>query len=567
MPGSTEPDVHRAFELESSFDMHDVQMALQINTLCQPRGRRLCTFQAEGVPMIPMMEYNALPGSYITVDIQEERPVFNIQRACQELDSVLDDIQLAQQDEQIRQIRFIQHGYRYRSLGTVNQPWSSTSTDPVAVSQNFAAGWIQQPLDRSQIYRVRALDNVDPTLGVLSLHFIITFDLIPGFATCLALQGTSPPWVLAGPSLLQPQYWDVNSLDDTVPNPLRTTNYEILLFPGRAPTLTARSGDVIMYGTPEVEGAPSSHPPQPEQEEHAEALLLQTLRQVPLRDVTNWKAQESDEWPPSQKARRSFVYNFSDKDLENPVEHEQPQAQCRPVLRLFPLLNETGYNITLPGQPEECATFLQACEDIHLRHDIPDELRELCLPVVGAYFDTCTTLPGEPDEYLIYTDGSSKPCERIGLQTRDASWAMLVIGVKDSKRAIIGWTGGHVRADPEDIRWIGADDYYAMNAERTAVFWAMAWSLGRPTGQKITLHVDNLAAGYGADGTWSIDSNHILSKRLRLLTTNHCGATQACSESGTCQSTHAESPERVCRQSGQLHQRCWSESADQHCSP
>ena len=162
--GSTEPDVHRAFELESSFDMHDVQMALQINTLCQPRGRRLCTFQAEDVPMIPMMEYNALSGSYITVDIQEERPVFNIQRACQELDSVLDDIQLAQQDEQIRQIQIIQHGYRYRSLGTVNQPWTSTSIDPVAVAQNFAAGWIQQPLDRSQIYRVKAMDNVDTTL-------------------------------------------------------------------------------------------------------------------------------------------------------------------------------------------------------------------------------------------------------------------------------------------------------------------------------------------------------------------------------------------------------------------
>ena len=122
---------------------------------------------------------------------------------------------------------------------------------------------------------------------------------------------------------------------------------------------------------------------------------------------------------------------------------------------------------------------------------MPADLLERCLPVTGAYFETCVPHLDSPDEYHIYTDGSSRPCERVGLQTRDATWAMLVIAIRGRQRSILGWTGGYVRVDPEDRRWIGADDLHAMNAERTAIYWAMAWSLGQPAGQRYTLHVDH----------------------------------------------------------------------------
>ena len=251
--GAHEPEIFRPFAVPETAEVSDIRRRLQVQDLCQPYGRRSCHFIFETTPMTEDSQHNARPGSFVLADIQAERAMFDIHRACRDVDSILSDISVAQNDPLIRQIKLIQFGYRFRSIGTVNQFWIPGSTvDSIGLAQHFAQGWIGHPLDRMQIFRVKAMDSVDSALGVLALHFIVSFDLIPGHTVCVALHETMSPWVIAGAHLLRPEFWYVNGLDHDVVNPLSEGTYDFLSFQGRVPTLLAQPGDAIVYVTPQT---------------------------------------------------------------------------------------------------------------------------------------------------------------------------------------------------------------------------------------------------------------------------------------------------------------------------
>ena len=522
--GSTAPDIHRPIELDERFCEADVKASLQITRLCKPFGRRHCDVFSGSTLMEDGAHYDGFPGTYIKVDIQDERIDFDIRRACREYDSIIQDLTVAQQDSNLHQIQLVQHGHRFRSIGRVNQYWDRTvPLDEISLAaQHFAQGWIAQPLDRMQIFRVRALDAVDSHVGTLMLHFVVAFDLIPGHSVCVAFADpTMPAWTISGPHLLQPQFWDRDGLDVSIPNPIRNSNYEILLFPGRQPTLTAQSGDAIMY----TEGAHRIEDEEEEQETEESSLLQHRFGQdcLPGRDFA---------------VAHPRVKPCPAYELPGP-----PQRPGR-VIELFPLLWGSCDEVPLPQSEVECERFLQACKQFPLRQDIPASFQPYILPITWAYLETCADDLGIESEYHIYTDGSSFLDKSDGHAERDGTWSAVVFQVKGSQRRFVGWTAGYVIVDEYNKRFIGATDKRALQAERSGIFWIMAWTLGLPPGRTVNLYVDNQAACFGANGQWTYAMTDGLALRTRALVL-------LVSERHNLKAHHVKShtqqPERVCR--------------------
>ena len=491
--GSNEPDVHRAFEIEEDFAVVDIRQRLQLSSLCQPQGRRQCDFALELRALAEDTRYRNRPVSYITADIQLERALFDIARAFRDLDSVIADIDTALQAENIEQIRIVQHGFRFRPLGVVNQLWNNRDpVDPITLSQQFARGWTRHPLDRLKIFRVRALDCVEPAVATLSLHFIMAFDLVPGNAVCLVMKGNEQPWPIAGPHLLQPQFWAADGLDPASENPLTDDNYEIMLYMGRTPTLIATSGDTIVYVDPA--GEPDDPPPA----ESDEVNLLQLH---------------------SQDARQDCNFAATNPDLKsNPTfEIPGPASEHGRTLELFPLLWGDCCEVPLPCAKVECQQFLRACQQFPLCQTLPDDFMHHLKPITLAYLDTCTDEIFDRGDLHIYTDGSSYIHREDEYVEREASWAAAVFRVDGTRRCFLGWTAGFVADLPEQRTYIGATARGAMQAERTGIFWIVAWTLGLPAGQNIHLFVDNQPACFGATGHWTFDLADDLACRDRYV--------------------------------------------------
>ena len=492
--GSIEPEIHRAVELEDHFCSADVRASLQITRLCKPFGRRHCDMFCGIALMEEGSQHEGFNGVYIKADIQEERMDFDIRRACRDFDSIVQDLNLARQDPHLNQIRFMQYGHRFRSIGRVNQLWDHTAQpDELSLAQHFAQGWLSQPLDRMQIFRIRALDAVNSDTGVLMLHFIVAFDLVPGHSVCAAMSGnTEPTWTISGPHLLQPQHWDLNGLDPSIPNPIRESNYELLLFPGRRPTLTMDSGDAILY----VDNEPNPGDDGSDAEDTS-LLQLQCERdRLPERDFAVA--------PPRVKSCPAY---------------ELPGLSQRSgrVVELFPLLWSDCDEVPLRHSEVECERFLQACKQFPLRQDIPASFEEYILPITRAYLETCAEDLGPDCEYHIYTDGSSFIAKSDGHAERDGTWSAVVFQVRGTKRHFVGWTAGFVIVDEQNKRFIGAADRHALQAERSGIFWIMAWTLGLPPGHVVHLHVDNQAACFGATGQWTYAMTDDLALRTRAM--------------------------------------------------
>ena len=497
--GSTEPDIHRAVELEERTCSADVKASLQLTRLCKPFGRRHCDVYVGGTLAEDEESYPGQMGSYIKVDIQEERVDFDIRRACRAYESLEQDIRTAMQDERIHQIRLVQHGHRYRSLGTVNQMWDTTMpVDDVSIAQHFAQGWLTQPLDRMQIFRVHALDAVEPTHGVLELHTIVTFDLVPGHTVCLAMPNTvSLAWTLSGPHLLQPEFWDVNGLEPDVPNPIRSAGYEYLLYPGRVPTLTAVNGDVIVYAETRDE---NEHGAEQEPDVADDFTLLQLHHNQQLLPDRDFAIAH-----PTVKPCPAY---------ELPG-HTQRAGR---TLELFPLLWGHCDEVLLPHTGVEIERFMQACKHFRLQRELPAVFDNHLKPITRAYLETCVAeLDEDETELHIYTDGSSFLDKSDGIAERDGTWSAVVFKVSGKKRSFLGWVAGFVIDEPANKRFIGAPSKNALHAERSGIFWIMTWTLGLPPGQRVRLYVDNQAACFGASGQWTFDIADDLACRTRDL--------------------------------------------------
>ena len=507
--GAHEPEIHRAFVIEEVFEATDLRLRLQINDLCQPHGRRECEFKIGFQILHEHREVRGSMGSYISAKIGVEKEMFHLRRACQEVDSLLSDLHLAVQDSRIRQIRMVQYGYRFRPIGLAHHLWEQTNPiDEVSLAQSFASGWLMQPLDRMKIHRVRALDAVDEHLGTLTLHFLVSFDLIPGYAICLMMGNAVPPWTIAGPHMLQPHFWDADGLSHEARNPLEEENYEILLYPGRTPTMTAISGDVIQYVEPTNDDAQDIAQEEGEEDEGIEMIQLHTKR---LRSVF-----EPETIHPSFVQEEAYV----------PPSIPVAVGNCREELQLFPLLDDAlpldaGLSVPEPTVEE----FLEACKNVALARLIPQTVFLKLKPISQAYLATCRPFQCHSETYHIFTDGAACTQKTEGHAFREASWATAVFRVSDKGRAFHGWLGGLVSIDPNERSFIGAEAKNAMNAERSAIFWSLVWCLSLPPNSTVIIHVDNQAACFGASGAWQIDQRQDLAVRIRSLAAfveTHC---------------------------------------------
>ena len=508
--GGTRPEIHRALVVPETFDAQELRFRLQINDICQPHGRRECAFQYRSLFLEEGQEQEATTGAYFAALIGEEKQIFSIRNACRDLDSIMSDLHFATQDNRIRRIRLTQYGHRFRPLGKVNHEWQQSSViDEINLARIFAEGWLTHPLDRMKIHRARALDAVDEGLGVLTLHFLVSFDLVPGHSICLLMSQASIPRTISGPHLLQPHFWEADSLMPNVRSPLTAENYEILLHAGRVPTLTAVSGDVLQYVDLE-DAEPSISPEERREDESEDVNLLQSH---------------------ASKPSPIFVSEHLPPECFDGVTNVRPPfpiavGRDRAMLQLFPLLEASlPFDLGQPVPEPTIEEFVKACSDIQPARYIPEEVFALLKPISQAYLETCAPFQDQFEEYHIYTDGSSCMQAVEGHRYREASWAAAIFRVSGEKRDFHGWLGGIVSVDQDEKSFIGANAKNAMDAERSAIFWSLAWCLSLPANSRVTIFADNQAACFGASGSWQINLQHDLAVRIRELAVfveSHC---------------------------------------------
>ena len=143
------------------------------------------------------------------------------------------------------------------------------------------------------------------------------------------------------------------------------------------------------------------------------------------------------------------------------------------------------------------------------------------LPAIcSAFIDA--TIPFDIDTLQgigIFVDGSSSICVEDGI-SRSAAYSVVIVGEHPTSLSLFGFLGGDVITDPCWSSYLGAQSQSALDAERsgvaTAVLWALQWDYSGSF--PVTIYFDNVAAGYGANGQWRIDSESTLSTLTRDIT-------------------------------------------------
>ncbi len=152
-------------------------------------------------------------------------------------------------------------------------------------------------------------------------------------------------------------------------------------------------------------------------------------------------------------------------------------------------------SVELPNLPELCAAFLEAA------------------------------IPFEEDSLVgvdVYVDGSAR---KLDDGSPIAGYGVILIGLHPTGYSSMGYVCGEVVTDPYNKSWIGASHHTAMDAERCSIVIAMLWSLQwNLCGElPVAIYFDNQAAGFGASGSWKIDTQSTVSIVSRDLA-------QACEE-------------------------------------
>ena len=168
----------------------------------------------------------------------------------------------------------------------------------------------------------------------------------------------------------------------------------------------------------------------------------------------------------------------------------------RKPLLLFPLLEALSSDVGQPVPDPSIEAFLSACQTLTIAPTIPWEIFDELKPISKAFLETCQIFIGEGEHYDIYTDGAAFQQKYDGHSYKEATWAAAIFKVSKGRRSFHGWTGGFVSTDPSERFYYKT----AMDAERSAIFWLLAWSLSLPGKSSITFHVDNQSACFGAAG-------------------------------------------------------------------
>ena len=116
---------------------------------------------------------------------------------------------------------------------------------------------------------------------------------------------------------------------------------------------------------------------------------------------------------------------------------------------------------------------------------------------------------GTAQELLVFTDGAYN-----GIVS---SWAFAVIGVTSQGNSLLGWARGAV-ALPGEAHHIGATGHTALEGERSALFWAVAWILQGPSATPTRVKSDCLVAAGQARGNMSNHAEPGTAEACRAIT-------------------------------------------------
>ena len=481
-----EVTVYRGASMSLRINKAEVLEKQDLTSLCRPCGRRECQiFCANGI-LDDTSSCQLDNGALIRITIGPWNAIDDLRRTFQEVDMLISDINAAQERMGDLEVTFNMYGYRFLPLGKRTR--SFLTDGPIScetLANQIGSAWMNQPIDRAKIFRARALEAEENRR--ITIHLLIGFDLRPGNALILAVGSTdlSSSEVLAGPELLPPHLWDLDFGGQAFRNPLSDRPYEILNTEDGSFAGQMRSGDVVFFVEPQDTAV-------------EETSLLQ---------------QKSSFVSQSENVRS---HNCEPKADELWTSMTAVSSSRKPLL-LFPLLDNLSCDVGQPVPDSSIEAFLHACKAQAIDPTLPAVIFDELKPISKAYLETCQQSPVEGDHYCIYTDGAAFQQKHDGHSFKEATWAAVIFKVSNGARSFHGWTGGFVCTEPNERFFAGAAGKTAMDAERSAIFWLLAWSLSLPEKSSITFHVDNQSACYGAAGTWQIDMLSDLAVRTREL--------------------------------------------------
>ena len=185
-----------------------------------------------------------------------------------------------------------------------------------------------------------------------------------------------------------------------------------------------------------------------------------------------------------------------------------PQRRKAPLyladhLPSFPTHDLTQVGLNLPFGLDAVQTLLQT--HWHLPTALPVHLR--LHAATRLALDACLCVDALPDGDIdrcdIFTDGQS-------------AWAYAVVGHIGGASFLVGWARGAVALEG-DPHHIGADIHTALNGERTALFWALAWTLQFADRLPCTVWVDSQVASGQTSGRCGYAASATLAQSCRAL--------------------------------------------------
>ena len=197
--------------------------------------------------------------------------------------------------------------------------------------------------------------------------------------------------------------------------------------------------------------------------------------------------------------------------------HCRPDGRASvPVLHLAPLIPPPTFDLTRQQMPISCSMSdvcqLLAVPCFQLCYDVPTAV---CLhaatskALVGLYEAAECMGACSPDRCEIYTDGSF---DGVG-----SAWAMVVVWFLREQPVLFGWAGARVCVDPNSAVWLGATQHGALEAEETALCFALLWTVLKKDRPQATMRVDCISAMHRTTGCWQHPEGDRLASTGRSL--------------------------------------------------
>ena len=165
-------------------------------------------------------------------------------------------------------------------------------------------------------------------------------------------------------------------------------------------------------------------------------------------------------------------------------------------------------SLDTPLPVDEVAAFLSCVWT--LPHNVPDgvKLHAATQQAFQSFVPYDVGYNAGISSIAVFTDGSFGN----GL----SSWAFVAIAESPPGSFLLAWARGKVCLQGQD-GFIGASEHSALSAERSAVFWAIAWLLGVDPAIPYTLHCDCVVAAFQANGKFGASTQSAFANACRSL--------------------------------------------------